>query len=403
MRDTHALDDVPRPQQRHGGGRGFEHPVDDIGLTGRADRQIGARAGRFFDVGVDDRRRAELRAARAKQSPNQLVHRLFFAGRERRRPHNDQLPPVSRADPRPGSGVGLPGVDLDRRLPVPTGIARDKHVGHAVHALEVHQSPGPVFGHRDAAKADDVLAGAGDRSRLQDLRAGLLEMGGEDNRGEAYNERSRMPPARPQAWGRHGFDAHQDGQDNCQNTPRSRSEARLHRMVTCWSQAHVSCTGSSGTQTHHSHAIAAARAVSPRGCADPGASSRRRSRGFLPRADPGSFVSRPIPLRGLIGRETKGPGLLPWLGHSREASQARPRMPAHGIESTHDVAQGAPRTPRRAAARSSERGRPVQGATLADGSARRVGCPGRSHAPTSVQMQGEASRGRIYDPIMSVM
>ena len=36
----------------------------------------------------------------------------------------------------------------------------------------------------------------------------------------------------PLAWGRHGFDAHQDGLHNCQNTPpRSRSQARLHRWL----------------------------------------------------------------------------------------------------------------------------------------------------------------------------
>jgi predicted nuclease of restriction endonuclease-like (RecB) superfamily len=40
--------------------------------------------------------------------------------------------------------------------------------------------------------------------------------------------------------------------------------------------------------------------------ADPGS--------FLPVADPGSFVSRPIPLRGPIGRETKDPGLLGLVG-----------------------------------------------------------------------------------------
>ena len=103
----------------------------------------------------------------------------------------------------------------------------------------------------------------------------ILNSQRDDREGE--HGQDHAPPARPQAWGRHGFDAHQDGQDNCQNTPRSR------------------------------------RGRPPRPSVRPGrAPPPRRSLVFLPVADPGPFVSRPIPLRGLIGRETKGPGLLGW-------------------------------------------------------------------------------------------
>ena len=103
----------------------------------------------------------------------QLVDRAFVFGRERRGPHDHQLAAVGRPDARPAGRVGLSGVDPDRRQPVSFQVARDEHVRDAVDALEVDEPAGAVFGHRHAAEADDFLAGAVDRGRRQDHRAGL--------------------------------------------------------------------------------------------------------------------------------------------------------------------------------------------------------------------------------------
>ncbi len=74
-----------------------------------------------------------------------------------------------------------------------------------------------------------------------------------------------------------------------------------------------------GRRRHLLHRSRSAREVLRRssspGYAIPGLPSpATQSRVFPPRLrNPGSFVSRPIPLRGLIGRETKDPGLLAWV------------------------------------------------------------------------------------------
>jgi len=109
-----------------------------------------------------------------------------------------------------------------------------QHVRDPVDALEVDQSAGSVFGHRDAAEADDFLARTVDRDGRQDHRARLLDMTGEPDRGEGEQGHAHAPPARPRAWGGHGFDAHQEGQDNRRNPTPSQSETRLHRMVRSW-------------------------------------------------------------------------------------------------------------------------------------------------------------------------
>ena len=53
-------------------------------------------------------------------------------------------------------------------LPVAVEKRETNTCGDAVDALEVHEAAGPVFGHRDAAEADDFLAGAVDRDRRKD-------------------------------------------------------------------------------------------------------------------------------------------------------------------------------------------------------------------------------------------
>ena len=97
VRDADALGDVARSQQRDPHFVGVDHPVDDVGLAGRADREVGAGAGPFFDVAVDDDRLAEVFGAGAELGAEQLVDRLAGggAGRERRGPHDDQLTAVA--------------------------------------------------------------------------------------------------------------------------------------------------------------------------------------------------------------------------------------------------------------------------------------------------------------------
>ena len=116
--------------------------------------------------------------------------------------------------------------------------------------------------------------------------------------------------------------------------PRSRSQARLHKDGYLLVRGQ-GARARSRTFVSTGPALPSGRRPSPRRIsgfvpvADPGSFAPPANTGFAAVADPGSFVSRPIPLRGLIGRETKGPGLLPWLSHSSEAPASGSRCSAN--------------------------------------------------------------------------
>jgi hypothetical protein len=207
------------PGQRDAGALAFvdflHDAVDDVGLARGAHREVGARAGPFANVSVDDHRRPEARRAASERRPEQLLDGLFFFGRERRRPHDHQLAPFAGSDPRLARRERLFGVHPDRRQEAPADVARDEHVGYAADALQVDDPARAVFGHRHAAEADDVFAGAVDRDRRHDHGVGPADVEREGDRRERRRDEGRSPRGPAKASPRQRLSTHRESQDRC--------------------------------------------------------------------------------------------------------------------------------------------------------------------------------------------